>query len=230
MKRLLAIFSAMLFIQIGISAEDKAFKRKDISDTKKKLEIRKSSLTDTKKLLRKTDTLSKTQISRLKQNALQSLGKDAYVYASQNTPNLLKTRFKYGWLKMQLEIQEAEWKSREKRDAQRSGGKLTETRAKDYEKKYSQNTQKINQYKKAIEKLDNRMIQVSKKVSDSNGSFFENTVGDNGARLTDKIGNFIANLAKGQKVETKHSKLDHRYYEVKYNGGVAYTLKEYFLD
>lgn len=229
MKSCFIALTGLTLLLSSLSAEEKIFKRK-ITDTSKKLDIRKGSLTDTKKLLRKTDSLSNTQIARLKQNALQSMGKDAYLYAAKNSPNLLQTRFKYGWLKMQLETQNGDWKRREKRDAGRSGGKLTETRAKDYKKKYSTNNQKIGQYKKAIEQLDNKMIEMSKKVISSNGDFFENTVGDSGARLTDKLGNFIVTIHKGEKAQTKHSTLDHRYYEVKYKGKVAFTLKEYFLN
>ncbi|MCM8538699.1 MAG: hypothetical protein NE328_00335, partial [Lentisphaeraceae bacterium] len=150
----------------NLPAEDKAFERKDISDTQKKLEIRKSSLTDTKKLLRKTDTLSKSQIKTLKANTLKSIGKEAYIYAARNTPNLLQTRLKYLWLKMQLENQKGDWHRREKRDAARSGGKLTKNRANDYEKKYSKVDEKINIYNSAIKKLDSKMIQISKKVID----------------------------------------------------------------
>ena len=58
-----------------IWAEDKAFKRKDIADPHKKLEIREGDLTDTKKLLRKTESLSKTHIKKLRKDTLKAIGK-----------------------------------------------------------------------------------------------------------------------------------------------------------
>ena len=239
------IFTLLIMTAISLTmmAQDKSFERKKVTDTKKKLDINKKDiadphkkldvrsgdLTDTKKLLRKTDSLSKTQIVRLRQDALRAIGKDAYSNAVSNAPNLMQTRLKYGWLRMQLQTQKAEWNARAKRDAQRSGGKLSETRKKDYERKNGKNDKQIAEYSKVINNLDSKMIQMSKNSAAVGTDFFSNTVGDKGARLTDKLGNFIVTLHKGEKVETKGTKLDNRYYEVKHKGKLVFALKEYFL-
>jgi len=217
----------LLIFQLAYT-QDKSFERKEVTDTQKKLDIKKGGLTDTKKLLRKTDSLSKSQITLMRQMLVNSIGKEAYVYFSANYPNLVNSRLKYTWLKYQLEMQNNEWKAKEKREAARNKGKLSKTRARDYEKKYAKNNASIETYQNSISKLDAMMVDNSKKSSTTK-DFFENEVGEKGARLTNKFGTFQLNLKKGDKVITKSSSLDRRYYEVKHNDKIYFALKTYFL-
>lgn len=266
-SRKLMTFFCLMMLSPLVQSQDKSFERKEVTDTQKKLDIKKEDLadpnkkldiregdvTDTKKLLRKTDSMSNTQLALLKQNALKAVGKDAYVYAYSNAPELMKTRFKYDWLKIQVEEEYSYWKGREKREIAskknsrkvvvKGGGNkkanksnknnkgkdgLSETRAKDYEKRYDEYDKKINEYKTILADLDKKIVSMKKGTAEMAGDFAKNTVGNDGARLTDKFGNFLLSLDKGSAVETKNSSLDERYYEVKYKNKVYFGLKQYF--
>ena len=264
-----ALINAFIITFLSIYApfvytQDKAFDRKDITDTKKKLDINKEGLTDTqkkldinkeditdtKKLLRKTDSISNAQLSRLRSNALKAVGNEAYSHAFNTAPNLIKMRLKYDWLKIQIEEDYAYWKGREKREIEsnkqrsnhvnknkkdkknnkKKGNEgLSETRAKDYEKRYSEYNKKIEAYESLIDGLDKKIIAMKRGVGNMSTEFAENTVGEDGVRLTDKYGNYLATLEKGVQVETKDSSLDARYYEVKFKNRICFALKEYFL-
>jgi len=237
----------ILFVSTLAQSQDKSFERKQVTDTKKKLDInkkdiadphkklkiREGDLTDTKKLLRKTDSLSNTQLATLKRNVIKSVGNEAYSYAYNRSPNLIKMRLKYDWLKMQVQQDYSYWKGREQREKSgkknnKSNSGLSATRAKDYKKRYSEYDKKIANYNTQITRLDKMIIDMKKGGGAAATDFIKNTAGESGARLTDKFGNFLANLKKGEEVETKNSKLDERYYEVKYKNKIYFSLKEYF--
>ena len=257
-----AIISFLLILPISYG-QDKSFERKSVTDTKKKLDvnkgdlvdtqkkldIRKGDLTDTKKLLRKTNSISNSQLSLLKRNVIKSVGNEAYTNATNTAPNLVKMRMKYDWFKIQVEQDYTYWKGREKREIEskktsvaskinknkknskknnkKSEKGLSDIRKKDYEKRFKEYNTKIENYNTQISRLD-KMIVDLKGGGAMSTQFTENSVGDQGARLTDKFGNFLLTLDKGQKVETKDSSLDVRYYEVKFKNKVYFGLKEYF--
>jgi hypothetical protein len=159
-----AIIAITFLVTVGLQAEDKIYNRK-ITDTKKDLDRRKSKPLerDTKKHLRKTDTLSNVHKEKLVAEAVKALGKNVYEAAKSNAPELLRQRLDASWMKMQNKSKRAELKSREKRDTKRSRGKLSKTRARDYAKKYSALTESDAGYDDKIAKLDAAIKDFNKK-------------------------------------------------------------------
>ena len=206
-----------------LSADDKIYKRK-ITDTSKKLEIRKGDITDTKALLRKTEHANPEQVRMMKQILAAELGgAKNYTIASRKSPASIKTSMKSLW-KIYLIDQDL-------KEANKWLKKKGLTKG--LKKYYGEKKEKLNSDKSAYNTLLNKNLAFMKKIVESEaiagkGKFFENEVSKDGVGLIDKFGEVQATLKKGDKVQTKVHPKDGSFYLVKHDGQELFAKRIFF--
>ncbi|MCM8526514.1 MAG: hypothetical protein NE327_08370 [Lentisphaeraceae bacterium] len=242
MKTVLFTLAFSLIFTSAYSGEkkkdDKIFTRK-ITDTQKKLKIRKGDLTDTSKLLkmgsgditdtkamlRKTDFPNQEQLKMLKRIMAAKLGGTSnYKIAAKKSPKHINLGIKYIWdiYRVDQDIEDMNSSLAVKNISQSRKEFLNEKKKKLYDSKskLNKNVDKINSY---LEKL------IESESIVSTGDFFDNEVeNEKGVVLIDKLGEAKFRLKAGEKIRTKLNLKDNSFYTIEYQGETLFAKRIFF--
>lgn len=199
--------------------------KKDLTDTTKLLEIRSGDLMDTKAMLRKTDFPNPEQVIMLKSIMAAKLGGSAnYRTAMQKSPAHVKSGLQSIWEIYRID-----------QDIKEVNSSLAVKEITDGRKKFLlEKKESLNKSRKLqsdnVSKMENYLEKlIQSEAIASKGEFFENAVAfEGGVDLIDKLGEAKARLKKGTKVKTKVYSKDTTFYLIEYKGEVLFAKRDLF--
>ena len=199
--------------------------KKDLTDTTKMLDIRTGDLMDTKAMLRKTDFPNQEQMVMLRRILLIKLGGPTnYQIAARKSPAHLKSALKSIWEIYRID--------KDIKDVNKSLSKkeITKGRKEFLNEKKSKLNKTKSSHNANVDKMEAYLKKLIKSEAiAATGEFFENVVAfDGGADLIDKLGEAKVRLKKGAKVQTKVHPKDITFYLVKYKGETYFAERNYF--
>jgi len=199
--------------------------KKDLTDPHKLLDIRTGDLMDTKAMLRKTDYPNPEQMLMLKKMMAVKLGGPSnYHIAMQKSPAHVKSGLKSFWEIYRID--------QDIKDVNKSLAVKDITKGR--KKFLTEKKQKLGKTKAAhsanVDKMGNYLEKLIKSEAIAGkGEFFQNIVSaEGGVDLIDKLGEAKFRLKKGTKVMTKVHPKDTTFYLVEYKGSTLFAERNLF--